>query len=110
LTVKPLGLFDQLILLKRPLQQGPHDAGLHGLFEEPESLKIVDEGNSLVDAAESRQDDSWSAISPLGQDFKKRDAVHPRHHQVGQDRISGKGAKLGESVLAIGRRGDLIAE
>ena len=91
LPVQTLGLFQQVILLNRALQEGAQHGGLDGFLEKPERLQIMHNGDCLADSPKSRQDDGGSAIAARRQLLEQLEAVHARHHQIGQDRVGRSG-------------------
>src|SRR5882762_9996417 len=66
LAAQPLRFLHEVVLLNGPLKKSTQDSGLNGLLQEPKGFQIVNDGNRLVDAAESSQNDGGGAVSPRG--------------------------------------------
>src|SRR5581483_9483937 len=80
-----LGFFNQLILLNGAIEKCAQHAGLHRLFEEPESLQVMHDRDRLLDAAEAGQYDGRSPIAASRQFLEEFDSIATRHDEVAQD-------------------------
>ena len=105
LPVQTLGLFQQVILLNRALQEGAQHGGLDGFLEKPERLQIMHNGDCLADGPKSRQDDGGSAVAARRQFFEQLKAVHARHHQVGQNSVGRRGRQPSQRLSSVRSHG-----
>ncbi len=109
LTLQAFGFFGELALRGGALDQKTQSGGLDGLFEKPIGAEIVGGFDGGFDVAESGENDGRGHIAIRGQALHELEAVHARHHEIGDYDMRREKGELVERFLAIGGRFGAIA-
>src|SRR5579863_1862851 len=92
----------------RAFEQWPQNRALRGFLQEPVRAKVVDNCQSLANAAEPRQNHRRRGIPAIEQGPEQFEAVQPRHDQIGDDNIHWRDAKFFKGLFSIrSRLGDV---